>query len=186
MKINKKFLPQLCVSKDDYRLSLMHVNVVREHPGIAGNCIVATDGRMFVLVPCELAANDYEGILRADAFEFGKTLISQKEDYIRIVLGKKRIKFSDGTIMRRMMNTVDLNSYPDTKETSSSQKWFDETDCFEFTINYEYLIKTTKALGIKATDGVVVKYSKKGNYLHIKPNNPALCERGLFMGCAKR
>lgn len=67
MRVERKYKPHLAASKDETRLAIKVLNVVQEHKGITGPAIVATDGRMLAVVPCEIEDKDVLGQLRPDA-----------------------------------------------------------------------------------------------------------------------
>lgn len=112
MRINRKYRPELVVYKDkkNDRPNISHLNVQRGHGGISGTsgCVVATDGKMLVVVPCDREAKDVLGMVQADILPEARR--KTKDASLSVRLGKKWVKLGKDTITRRD-NPKDKNVY---------------------------------------------------------------------------
>jgi len=104
MKIQREYLPELCVSNDSTRGIITKLNLVRQHKGVSGSeaYVVATNGHCLVVVPCLLEKGDVVGTVRSDVFREARRLRSCSEDkMVKVQMGKRWVRFVDGTIMPR-------------------------------------------------------------------------------------
>lgn len=91
MKIDRKYKPQYIISHDTSREVLSFLNVEKEHTGIDGACVVATDGRRLVVIPCELEEGDVPGMIRGDAVKIaGDQSFAMETTYRKGSRRKKR------------------------------------------------------------------------------------------------
>jgi hypothetical protein len=103
MKIDRKYKPELCASKDPMRIPLQYV-------AIDGNQAVATDGRRLVCVPCERSEGDGDGVLlvKPEHLIADRRNCNKKRPNVELVI--------NGPVVRRVNrqgDTVEIKSKSD-------------------------------------------------------------------------
>lgn len=113
MLIDREYHPELVVTKDITRYVLQHAYVTDELTGVAGKgWLVATDGRIAMFVPVQLAASDKLGMVRSDLCQLAKRAGGKGPYDIR--LGARYIRTRDGILYPRLHGQGrGTFSYPD-------------------------------------------------------------------------
>ena len=154
MNVDRKYNPELCVSKDETREPIVRLNIVTNHKGIDGPAMVATDGQKLVVVPVELEPDDVPGTLRTDAMKHARRAApkgkGERTIPLHMRLSNDRVRFADDSDFPRTCKTYN----PDRPFPNSSLVVPDaKPGSITVGINANYLHEISKAIGAKS--GVV-------------------------------
>jgi hypothetical protein len=151
MRLDTKYKPELCVSKDGTR-----PNLAACHLAVEDSRIVATDGHMLVSLPCELAG-DTEGPISKEALVAARKFAKKTKQEMLHVGANGKYTLEDGSVLPR----TEAPDFPPYKQVIPS---YEEEETLTFGINAELLATLQKALG---ADGVrvTVKIPRKGEHM---------------------
>lgn len=177
MKVERKYKLQYVTSKDPTREILASLHVVKEHKGITGPAIAATDGWRLVVVPCELEPDDVPGIIRGDALKLAdadccgqdsqfsgsgrnRRTRAVKAKSASIKLGEDRITTEATASYPRFHKDGKKNINPGVYPNSSQIVPYKTATPITLTFNPTYLLEMVMAMGGK---GDVVTIEAKNN-----------------------
>lgn len=149
MEIASRYKVERCVSTDETRMVLCHLNILESHPEVGGPAIEATDGRHYVAVPVQLNKGDKAGLLRPGILSLARLNSKGLRDTIVIRLRKKWASLLDSTVCKRDA-TAAGTSYPATHTCKPKNKIPEAVD--SIAVNAHYLAHIQDAMG---ADGVV-------------------------------
>jgi hypothetical protein len=144
MKMNKQYIPEACVSKDDTRPVLTEINVTSiNDPGAfeSQHVAMASNGFVAVAVPVELEDDDIPGLVSAEAFRQARKL-GKKNDPIHMVLLEGTVRLDNGVELPRPEGT-----FPDLMRVVPDTSMAERTDKPMFAISTEYVANLGKAMG---------------------------------------
>jgi DNA polymerase III sliding clamp (beta) subunit (PCNA family) len=148
MKLDIKYKPELCVSKDFTRPQLANC-----HLAVEDNRIVATNGHIIISLPCEASGDDVTGPISSEALVAARKLAKKaKEDSLGIDANGKYV-LSDGSTVPR----TEAPDFPPYKQVIPS---YEEEETVTFGINAELLATLQKAIGADYVK-VTVKLPRK-------------------------
>lgn len=183
MKIDRKYKPQLVVSKDDeHSMAIAVLNVVETHKNINGPAIVATDGSRLAVVPCELEEGDVPGQLRPDAVTLAasecpatqysaKAHKNVKPEMVSAHLGADRLLMESSASFPRYSKDGQttkalLGTYPNTDAVVPHVKTFK----YKAKINPTMLLELVRAIGGKG-DRVILQFADEFSPIYVAIDN---------------
>lgn len=165
MEVDIKYHPENCVSDDETRYVITHLNVRESHPEMPGAVIEATNGSELVAVPVLLESGDLPGLLRKEVFQLARKQLWMRK--ICITLKKKWAHLRDHTICLRS-GLSDKRTFPDTETCEPAG---DPEPLKEICLNADRLANIQHAIG---TPAVRLIFHGKHEPIKILPKDSTL------------
>ena len=152
MKLLKELRIEECVSDDPQRACINHVC-------LEGEQLIATDGRMMAIVPCEREDGDVDGLIPVAALRAARKLANGRFTHLLMRCEEKQCVLVDGSTVPRPQDM----KFPQWKQVVPS----DERPVkMKIAFNPDLLMAVSKAFGGTA---VVMEINTDTDALVIKP-----------------
>lgn len=187
MIVDAKYRPELIAIGRGYGIMDHCLNVVESHAGVEPmsvedadgkmkpGFVVATNGKLLLVVPCILEKGDVPGVVRWDLLKLGRQF--KGKDGFQVKLGHKLVRYSPyGMIVPRLTANFAGKSYPDTSvvvpsgnEEPTGQICFGES------------LLTTLVSAIGKEDGLVFEFRGRHGITVVRPSAGGKKMLGLLM-----
>lgn len=154
MEIKKSYKPELVAAKDDGRLPLNHLLLERESALEGGGpALIATNGRMLVIVPVEAESADVDGLIPVEALKAARKIGPKSRNAVLSANGRVEYQTKDGgsTSVERPEG-----KWPPYRSVIPKPDHAWVTLC----VNAEYLLAVQKAMG---ASGLTICFDPAGN-----------------------
>lgn len=158
MQVNTKSKIGEIASTDPNRDAINHLNVVIDHPVIAGAALEATDGRRYVAIPVSLDPKDVPGMLP-------RTIIRDIARVKRLfkalpnvaIIKKKWLRFCDRSLVPRRQDKDILGTYPAGLAHMPRANGDKPAPVTTYALNAKYLASISAAFGTES-DSVLLTF----------------------------